>query len=144
MSKTEKAFAFDGVTAFTPEAMKDQYEKFAKGFSAFADLNKDATEAAMTSAGVMATGVEKAASVQASFVKEAYEGGLAAMKAVGSSKDIQEAVEIQTEFARGQFEKNLGLATSLVDHWTTVVREASAPLTKRYAEFVEKAQTFRP
>lgn len=144
MSKNESAFAFDGFSAFTPDAMKDQYEKFAKGFSAFADMNKDAADAAMTSAGVVAKGVEKAASVQASFIKETYEDSMAALKAASSSADLQKAVEIQTDFARGQFEKNVSLATGLVDHWTAVAREASAPLTKRYAEFVEKAQSFRP
>lgn len=135
--------AFDSLTTISPEAFKDGYEKFAKGMSSWADLQKGAVEALMASAGVVAKGFEKAASTQVGFAKEQFEEGVATAKAAAATKSVQEAIELQNEFVRTSFEKNLGHATQLADHWTAVAKEASDPLTKRYGEFVELVQSYR-
>jgi phasin family protein len=144
MAKAKTAEQFDGFTAFTPEALKTGYEKFAKGFSGLADLNKEAFEAMTASAGVFAKGVEKAAASQTAFVKEAFEDVVETAQAASASRDFQQALELQAEFVRKRFEKQVSHATALVDHWSEVAREAGAPLSDRYADFVEKVQTFRP
>jgi phasin family protein len=144
MTKTKAAQSFDSFAAFTPEAFKTSYEKFAKGFSGFADLNKDAFEAVTASAGVVAKGVEKAATSQTAFFKEAFEDAVETAQAAAASRDFQQAIELQAEFVRKRFEKQVGHASALVDHWSEVAREAGAPLSERYADFVEKVQTFRP
>lgn len=135
--------AFETLTAFSPDTFKDGYEKFAKGLSSWADFQKDSVEAFMASAGIYAKGIEKAASTQASFVKEQYENGVATAKAAASSKSVQEAIELQNEFIRTAFDKNLGHVTKLADHWTSVAKEASDPIAKRYGEFVELVQSYR-
>lgn len=137
------AEAFDTLTAFSPDAFKEGYEKFAKGFSAWADFQKGSVEAVMASAGVFAKGFEKAASTQTGFVKEQFEGGVATAKAAASSKSVQEALELHNEYVRSAFERQLGHATMLADHWTNVAKEATDPLTKRYGEFVELVQSYR-
>lgn len=135
--------SFEALTSFSPDAFKDGYEKFAKGMNSWADFQKSSVEAFMASAGVFAKGFEHAASTQASFVKEQFEVGVATAKAAAASKSVQEAVELQNEFVRAAFEKNLGHATKLADHWTGVAKEAADPLTKRYGEFVELVQSYR-
>lgn len=134
---------FEALTAFGPETFKDGYEKFAKGMTSWADFQKGSVEAFMASAGVLAKGLEKAATTQAGFVKEQFEESVATAKAAASTKSVQEAMELQNEFVRAAFEKNLGFATKLADHWTAVAKEASDPLTKRYGEFVEMVQSYR-
>ncbi|OFX00363.1 MAG: hypothetical protein A3E78_02875 [Alphaproteobacteria bacterium RIFCSPHIGHO2_12_FULL_63_12] len=111
--------------------------------NSWADFQKSSVEAMMASAGVFAKGFEKAASTQASFVKEQFEEGVATAKAAATSKSLQEALELQNEFVRTAFEKNLGQASKLAEHWTGVAKEASDPLTKRYGEFVELVQSYR-
>ena len=137
------AEAFESLTAFSPESFKDGYEKFAKSMNSFADFQKGSFEAFMASATVMAKGFEKAASTQANFVKEQMEEGVATAKAAASSKSVQEAMELQNDFVRAAFEKNLGHATKLADHWSAVAKDASDPLTKRYNAFVEMVQSYR-
>ncbi|MCB2112937.1 MAG: phasin family protein [Parvularculaceae bacterium] len=137
------AEALESVMSFSPESVKDFYEQFAKGLNSFADFQKGSVEAYMASAGAVAKGFEKAATAQASFVKEQFEEGVATAKAAFASKSVQEAIEIQGEFARTAFEKNLGHASSLADHWTGVAKDAADPLTKRYGEFVEYVQSHR-
>ena len=134
---------FEAAMSFSPESFKDGYEKFAKGISSWADFQKGSVEAFMSAAGVMAKGFEKAASTQASFVKEQFEEGVATAKAAAASKSVQEAIELQNEFVRTAFEKNLGHVSQLADHWSSVTKEASDPLTKRYGEFVEFVQAYR-
>jgi phasin family protein len=141
--KTATEETFESLTAFSPDSFKDGYEKFAKGLNSFADFQKGSLEAMMASANTFAKGFEKAASAQAGFVKEQFEEGVAVAKAAAGSKSVQEAMELQGEFARTMVEKNLGHASKLADHWSGVAKEASEPLTKRYGEFVEMVQTFR-
>lgn len=134
---------FESLTSFSPDTLKDGYEKFSKGLNSFAEFQKSSLEALMASANVFAKGFEQAAATQTSFVKEQFEEGVATAKAAVSSKSVQEAFELQNEFVRTSFEKNLGHATKLADHWTGVAKEASDPLTKRYGEFVELVQSYR-
>lgn len=142
---TKKTAAGEGfeTLGFSPDVFKDGYEKFAKSLNSFADFQKGSLEALMSSASTVAKGFEGAASAQAGFVKEQYEETVALAKAAASSKSVQEAIELQSEFAKTAFERNLGLVTKLADHWNGVAREASEPLTKRYGEFVEMVQTYR-
>lgn len=142
--KTAAAETMETWTAAFPDSMKDGYENFAKGFSDFAEIQQEAAKAWMNSVGVVAKAFETAAADQSAFVKAAYEDGLAAAKSAAASKSVQDAVEIQSEYARAQFERNVAHASKLADHWLTAGKEASEPLTERYGAIVEKMQAFRP
>jgi phasin family protein len=137
------AEVFESLTSFSPDSFKEGYEKFPKGMNSWAEFQKGSVEAYMAAAGVFAKGFEKAASTQASFVKDQFEEGVATAKAAAASKSVQEAIELQNDFVRAVFEKNLGHATALADHWSGVAKEAADPLAKRYGEFVELVQSYR-
>lgn len=129
--------------AFSPEGFKEGYEKLAKGMSDVTELQKGSMEALLASAGSLTRGVEKAAAEQSAYLRTAYEDGLAAVKATASSKSLQEAVEVQTDFLRSAVEKNLGQLSKMADLWLEASNEAAKPLTDRYGEFVEKVQAYR-
>lgn len=131
-------------TTVTPEAFKEGYEKVASGLGKWADFNRGSLEAMMKSAGRLAKGLEKAASENSAFAKAAYEDGVAAFKATTSSKSVQEALDIQSEFVRTSFEKNLSQINKLAEHWAATSKEAAEPITARYNEFVEMVQSYRP
>jgi phasin family protein len=141
--KSAATEAFDALT-FKPETFRDGYEKFAKGFSTLAEFQKSSLEAFIQSTGSIAKGVEKATSDQTAFVKATYEDGIAAAKAAASSKSVQEALEIQSEYLRSTLEKNIGQFNKLADHWVTTTKEVAEPLTSRYGAFVEMVQSYRP
>ncbi len=128
---------------FNTDTFKDGYEKFTNGLNSLTDFQKGSLEAMIAATTAFTKGFEQAASAQAGFVKEQYEDAVALAKAASASKSAQEAVELQTEFARTAFERNLALVTKLAEHWNGVAREASEPMTKRYAEFVELTQSYR-
>ncbi len=136
--------AFETLATMNPEALKEGYEKVAKGFSNLADFQKGTFEALVASAGSFAKGVEKLTSEQAAYAKSAYEDGVAAAKAAATSKSVQEALDIQSEYVRSVFEKNLGQFNKMADQWISTTKEAAEPLTARYSEFVEMVQSYRP
>ena len=144
MATAKKAAATEAFPGFSPEGFKESFEKMTGGFQDFAEFHKESTEALMASAGVYAKAVEKAATEQTTFVKESFDETAAVAKSVSSAKSFQEAVEIQSEFVRDAFEKQVAFTTKLTDHWTDAAKEATDPLAKRYGEFVELVQGFRP
>ncbi len=147
MAATKKTVGdngFDAMSAMNPETLKEGYERMSKGMTALADFQKESLEAVIASASACARGFEKAASEQSAFMKEAYEEGVAAQKAASTAKSLQEAFEVHTEFARNSFEKNLNFASKLAEHWSGVAKEAADPMSKRYGEFVEMVQSYRP
>lgn len=141
---TKKTESFDMSSMFDINTMQEGYEKTADALRDLADFQKEAFEAVVSSAQVYAKGVEAAASEQTTFVKEAYDDGAEAVKAATSAGSVQEALEIQSDFARTTFERNMSFASKLADHWSSVAQEASEPITKGYGAFVEKIQAYRP
>jgi phasin family protein len=146
MAATKKAAneAFEAFTAAKPEAFKEGYEKIAKGMTNLTNFNKDALEAMIASAGTLTRGVERATADQTAFLKAAYEDSVAVFKATASCKSLLEAIDIQSEYVRSQMTKNLGQLGKMSEHWTATAKEASEPLTRRYGEFVELVQSYRP
>ena len=135
---------FDAMTGVNTEAFKEGYEKISEGVSAFADFHKGSLEAFMASAGAFAKGVEKLSTQQSTFVKTAFDEGVASAKAVSTSKSVQEALDIQSDYARETIEKNLGQINKVADLWIETTKKSAEPLTSRYAEMVEKIQSYRP
>ena len=139
----DKTDAFETL-AFNPEMFKDGYEKVTKGLSEFADFQKASLEAYMGAASVFAKGVEKVATEQASFTKESFEEGVAAAKATFSSKSLQEAMDVQSDYARSAFEKNMAQVNKVTEHFASLGKDVAQPLTDHYSTLVEKVQSFRP
>ena len=137
------ADAFDMKT-FSPESFKEGYEKFAEGVSSFADFQKESLNALMASANAFAKGVEKLTAEQTTFSKAVFEDTVATAKAATSSKTLQEAIELNSDFMRTSVEKNLGQINKVADIWTTTAKDTVEPLTARYTELVEKIQSYRP
>jgi len=137
------ADAFD-MKAFSPEAFKEGYEKFAEGVSSFADFQKESLDALMASAGAFAKGVEKLTAEQSAFTKAAFEETVATAKAATAAKTLQEAIELNSEFVRETVEKNLGQINKVADICAATAKDTVEPLTARYSDLVEKIQAYRP
>lgn len=142
--KTAANDPFDAFASISPAFFKDGYEKFSETMGTFVDFQKASIEALMTSAGAVAKGVEQAATDQTTFAKETFDEGVAAAKAAAGSKSVQEALDVHNDFYRQTFEKNLKQLNKTADHFVSVTKEASQPITDQYGVLVEKVQSFRP
>ncbi|MEM8936212.1 MAG: phasin family protein [Pseudomonadota bacterium] len=130
--------------AFNQGAFKEGYEKLTEGMTTMTDFQKSSMEAVMASAGAFAKGVEKIASENGAFLKAAMEESVSTAKAASSSKNIQEAMDLNTDFVQDSIEKNLSQINKVADLWVETTKETVEPLTERYSELVEKIQSYRP
>ncbi len=141
---TEAADAFEKMTGVGADSFKEGYAKFAEGVSSVADFHKSSIEALMASAGAFAKGVEKLTSENTAFAKASFEETVANAKAASSSKSVQEAIDLNSDFVRKSVEKNLAQVTKVADICVETAKDSFEPLTVRYGELVEKIQAYRP
>ncbi len=125
------------------DAMQEGFEKAAQGYGQFVAFGKEMTEACLKCAGIAGKGIEAIHSEFHAYSRDAIEDGVAATKAVVASKDIKEAIEIQSGFAKAAFETYVQQMTKLSDIAMNVAKEASEPLQARTAAFVEMVQNAR-
>jgi hypothetical protein len=146
MVTVKKSAAADAVESlgFQSEAVRQGYERFTKSLGTLADFQKHTLEALIASAGAAARGVETATSEHATYAKECYEDCVAAARATSSCASIQEAFDVQGDYLRAAFEKNLNQFNRLADHWVTTTKAVAEPMTSRYGAFVEMVQSYRP
>ena len=135
---------FETLTTFSPDSLKQGYEKFSENLTAMAQVQNDYTQAIFSSAAIVAKGVEKLTTEQNEFVRTVFEDTVANAKAASASKTLQEAAELNSEFLRDATEKNLGQYSKITELYAGISKEASEPLSSRYSELVEKIQSYRP
>jgi hypothetical protein len=91
-------------------------------------LSKDGVDAAMKSFDALSKGAQSAAADASEFAKRSYEEGSLAMQKLAAVRTLDNALEIQTEFARASYENLVDHATKLGTAYTAMAREAFAPV----------------
>lgn len=125
------------------EAFSEGFEKATKGYEQFVAFGKDNADAWMKSANVAGKGIGSIHDQFFAFSRDLIEDGMAATKAVFGSKNVQEAIEIQSDFARTAFETYVQQMTKFSDMAMNVAKEASEPFQARTSAFVEMVQNKR-
>ena len=139
-----KSEGFDAFNFGNQEFFAGAMEQMTESMTAFTEFQKAAYETAVSSASTFAKTVEKATAENTDVAKENYEEGVAAAKAIASSKNVQDAFAAQNDYFRSAFEKNIKQVSKSADQWTALTQEIAEPLTQQYSEFVGKVQAFRP
>lgn len=120
---------------------REQFEKFVpnatKGFDELATFGKGNVDAAVKAGTIAAKGWEIIGKEVADYNKRALEQGMANAKALMGVKTVQEAVELQTGFARISFDEFVAEGTKLSEMGLKVAREASEPINARVNAAVE-------
>lgn len=137
------AFTFDTASAANGQAMKDGFEKTVASFGDFNMFSKDAAEAVAASMATAGKGAEKINAEVADYTKQAVEDGVAAAKQFAGAKSIQEAVELQSNFAKASIETYIGEVNKIADLYASSMKDAMKPLSDRVATTVELFQAQR-
>jgi phasin family protein len=141
----------------SPQVAKTPYEYFTIGNQAFKDsiertiaalteLNthsKKNLEALIASATAAAKGVETVGTRAVAFSKKSVENQIAAAKALAAAKSIQEAVELQTGYAKSAFETYVAEVNEISEITSASVKDALTPINERVTAIVERAQAPR-
>ena len=124
-------------------AFKDSFEK---SMAAMAELNahsKKNLEAMVASAAAAAKGAETVGARAMAFSKKSVEDQIAAAKALSGAKSIQEAIELQTGYAKTAFEALVGEANVISETMSASVKESLSPINERVTAIVERIQAPR-
>lgn len=135
-AKTPYDFFFAGNHAF-----KDSLEKTMAAMMEMNAHSKKNLEAFVASATAAAKGAETVGTRAMAYSKKSMEGQIAAAKALTSAKSIQEAVELQTGFAKSAMESYIAEMTELSSIASTSVKDAMAPISERVTAMVERVST---
>ena len=145
MAATKKSTAKTaGFDAMNGEAFKEGFEKMNKSFEQFAEFQREAVDAMMSASSTVAGSFEKMSAEQTDFVKSSFDEGMKAAKAIASCKNPQEAMDVNTEYFRTAFEKNMAQFNKMTEMMMSTGKDAVEPLTDSYNHFVEKVQSYRP
>ncbi len=134
---TAEAFAAGGA------AFKDQVDKSMSAMRDISVLSTKNFEAAVASVSAAAKGAEMLGTRTFAYSKKAVEDQVAAARTITGAKSVQEALELQTAYAKSAFEGYVSEMTKIGEAFTVAMRESLQPLTERVTAVVERVHAAR-
>lgn len=125
------------------QAFKDGVEK---SLAQLNDLNahsKKNLEAIVASVTAATRGAETLGAHAIAYSKKSLEDQVAAAKALAGAKSVQEAVELQTTWAKTAMETYMAEFNKVSELVASSVKEAAKPINERVTAAVEKIQAVR-
>ncbi len=120
---------------------REMMEKQMAGMTEMTEFAKGNVEALVASAKAATAGAETIATTVVEHGRKRFEDTSAAMRAMASAKTPQEAMQLQSEFARGAFDAGVAMWSKLSETMLKVSGEVSQPLSNRAALATEQAKT---
>lgn len=108
-----------------------------KGFEEFQKVGKDGFDAAVKSFGEMNKGFQAIAAEVTDYSKKAFEDGTRAFEQLIGAKSVEQAVEIQSQYAKKAYDTYISEVSKLGEMYAGLARDAYKPvetaLTKKVA-----------
>jgi phasin family protein len=140
MAKTKSTNGADSIeTAMHTgaAAVKDGFEKAAKNYDQFIAFSREMAEAYLKSANAAGKGFESLNAEMFAYARKSVEDSMAVTKAVMSSKTVDEAIQVQSEFGRSIFETYVDQLAKFGDMALATAKVTAEPLQERASAFVE-------
>ncbi len=134
--------SFENVTSTAREQMEKASQSAYKGYEDLTKLQKDNWEAVVAASQIWTKGAESVGKAWMSLAQESMEHAASTAKALVGVKSLREAVDLQTDFAKGSFDKIVAEGTKLSETAVKVANDAMEPITARMNVTVEKL--FKP
>ncbi len=113
------------------DAMKSGFEKMKASSAVMAEHNKANMDAVAESTKITMKSFEDAGAISSAYMKSATEKATVAFKAFTSSKSIQEAVEVQADYARGALDSYFAEFNKVADVFLGAMKASSKPISER-------------
>lgn len=125
------------------QAFKDAMEKSLAALAETNTYSKKNLEAMVASATAAAKGAEVVGTQAMAFSKKQIEDQVAAAQKLAQVKSVQEAVELQTAFAKSALETYMAEMTKMSEIFTASMKDSMKPLNERVTATVERFQAAR-
>jgi phasin family protein len=130
-------------TASGAQAFKENVEKSLSSLHEMNAHSKKNLEAWVASATAATKGAESLGAQAMAFSKSAIERQVEAAKALSSARSVQEAVELQTTFAKSALETYMAELNRATETVSAAVKESLRPLNERATAVMESFQAVR-
>ena len=138
LKNTAEQYATAGAQTF-----KDGVEKSLAALNDFNAQSKQNLEAVVASVTAATKGAESLGAQAVAFAKKTAEDNTAAARSLTSAKSLQEAVELQTAFAKTSLEAYVAEMTRWSDTVSASVRDSLRPINERVTAVVDQFQAAR-
>jgi phasin family protein len=118
-------------------AIKAGAEVF-KGFEDLVQFNKDNLEALVSSAAIVARGVQDLSKTVVALAQESLEESVATGKALVGAKSLKEVIDLSSTMAKSNFDKLVAESTKLSQLSSKLAEDAIAPINSRVEAAVQK------
>lgn len=105
-----------------------------KGFEEFQKVGKDGFDAAVRSFGEMNKGFQAIAAEVTDYSKKAFEDSTRAFEQLIGSKSIEQAVEIQSQYAKKAYETYMTEMSKLGEMYVGLAKDAYKPVEVAFAK----------
>lgn len=130
---------FEQMMGIAREQVGRYYPDAAKNFDDVAAVQKGNIDALFAMQAAATKGAEAIGQEIYNFQKKAFDSGFETFKKVLEAKTVQDAVEVQTGFARTQFEEIVSESAKLSELTVRTGKDAVEPLSARVSETVGRA-----
>jgi len=138
MKKTVEQFS----TA-SNQAFKDGVEKSLAALAEANTVSKKNLEAVVASVTAATKGAEALGAETFAYSKKAAEDQVAAVKSLAGAKSVQEAMELQTTWAKSALEAYIAQMSKASEIVSASIKDSMKPLNERASAAVEKFQAAR-
>jgi phasin family protein len=128
-------------TANATHAIKDTVEKSMAAITEMNTHSKKNLEAVVASVTAATKGAEALGARAIAYSKKSVEDQVAVAKTLAGAKSVQEAIEVQTTFAKSAFEAYVAEVTKMSETVSASVKESMAPINERVTALVERVQS---
>ena len=135
--------AAERITGASNEAFKDTVERSLDTLNQLNDVSKRNLEAVVTSLTAATRGAETLGAQAMSYGKSSMEQTAEAARALSAARSVQEAVELQTNFARTALETYLTEMNRMSETVAASVKDSLQPLNERATAAMEQFQSNR-
>lgn len=125
------------------QAFKDNVEKSLATLNEVNTYSKKNLEAVVASVTAATKGAEALGAQVMAFSKKSMEDQVAAAKALAGAKSVQEAVELQTTWAKSAMELYMAEVGKMGETVAAAVKDSMKPLNERVTATVEKLQSVK-
>ncbi len=122
----------------TQAKLKEGMEKAMKTAEELVTFGQGNIEALTKSSQIWATGVQELSKQVAATAQASFEETVSVFKSLGTVKSLKEAIDLQSNLARGALEKAMSESGKLTDASLKLTEQALAPITARVNLAVEK------
>jgi phasin family protein len=130
-------------TAAGSQAFKDAVEKSLTALNEVNAQSKQNLEAVVASVTAATKGAETLGAHAIAYSKKSMQHNVAAAKSLSAARSVQEAIELQTTWAKSAMEAYMAEMTAASEIVAASVKETVTPLNARVTAAVEKFQAVR-